>query len=74
MISQKSRVAVKEHKCAGCPKSIQPGDRYLEEVHSPWTRVADDVDDDGRTIYSALGTWERTRWHEKCYDNMMWGY
>jgi len=69
MIDTKIRTARKVHRCeayAREPHDILPGERYIDEVLAPWTIVADDVDDDGRTIGAPHGSWEHFRRHLHC--------
>lgn len=68
------RTAKKEHNCfykSGC--TIKPGDRYAEESLPPWAMIADDVDEEGRSIASPLGHWEHIYYHMVCFDEAMYG-
>lgn len=68
------RIAKKRHKCAYGNHDIMPGEAYFDEVMAPWDRIADDVDDEGRTITSRFGEWAHTRYHSECRDQVERGY
>lgn len=58
----KVTTARKPHQCQrNC--IIRPGQQYIETVIPPWAMIADDVDEEGRTIGSRNGEWTRTAFH-----------
>jgi hypothetical protein len=71
----RTRRARKPWRCAfGANCTIQPGERYVDEVMPPWTEIVDDVDDEGRPCGSEpLGTWVHERFHAACYGAMVYG-
>lgn len=60
------RTARKKHPCAFGSHSINPGDHYVDEVLAPWTMIGDDLDDEGRTVYSRHDRWDHVRYHMSC--------
>ena len=69
VIVHKARVA---HECAGvrCKREgrmISPGESYMKITTKPWTLIADDVDEDGRTVGSPAGEWSHMNFHLMCY-------
>lgn len=42
---------------------IRPGQQYIRQTVAPWVMVADDVDDEGRTIGSRNNEWSVSSWH-----------
>lgn len=66
----KVRTARVEHDCnlaMGCV--IHPGERYVDSVIPPWVLVADDVDDEGRSVGAPCGEWYRSRYHANGQHN-----
>lgn len=60
--------ARKTHPCSrhrDC--EIKPGHVYIRQTVAPWVMVADDVDEEGRTIGSRNGEWSVSKWHR--YDD-----
>jgi hypothetical protein len=73
-LSKTKRTARKTHTCAvpqGCDGTIRPGEDYFDEVSAPWTRIADDVSDEGVTLYTTLGEWCHSRTHVSCFNAWM---
>lgn len=68
------RRAKKQHKCSyGTNCTIEPGDIYCDDIITPWDMIADDVDDEGRTISSPSEGWEHNRYHQKCcFDTLFY--
>lgn len=61
------RTSAKQRPCDGCEHDIVPGQKYLHIVWNfPWTLIADDVDDEGRTIGSPAGEFTTSNVHRDC--------
>jgi len=63
---QVMRTAGREWPCAYGKAPIKPGERYVDEVMTPWERVVVDVDDDGRPLAEPSGQWTHVRYHPGC--------
>lgn len=68
------RIARKEHQCAYKNHLILPGERYIDETIPPWAMFSDDVDDEGRAIYSRHNEWWNVRYHAECRTEYENGY
>lgn len=69
MSDRRTRTARREWPCAYGRDTILPGERYVDEVHPPWTLVYDDPDSAGEP----LGTWQHDRYHDRCLGELMYG-
>lgn len=58
------QTARKTHSCSHRPYcQIRPGQVYIRQSVAPWTMIADDVDEEGRTIGAPNGEWSIAKYH-----------
>lgn len=63
-VSLTIQTARKSHTCSHRPYcTIRPGQEYIRQTVAPWTMVADDVDDEGRTIGARNDEWSVAKYH-----------
>jgi len=64
------RKARKRWACYYGHDVIEPGHRYVDEVHMPWERVIDDPDD---LAGEPLGVYVHIRYHDRCFMEAVYG-